>query len=183
MHHGFSQPEQESRLFEAPMATQQTHDKFIHMYLLLMLVKNTFARYESFVEACQHFNVDVQFILVLSTTCYLNGRHHRVPKASQLHLAWKYASNPADHAHFPGMLRVSPYVFHTILSLIKYHPIFTNTSNVPQAPVEVQLAIMLYCFGCYGSGASLEDIARVAGCCEGSVENYTHHCFAAIESL
>jgi hypothetical protein len=145
------------------MAMQQTRNELIHMYLLLMLVNNAFARFESFEEACQQFNVDVQFILVLSTTRYLNGRHHCVPKAGQLHLAWKYASNLANHARFSGMLRVSPDIFHIILSLIKDHRIFTNTLNVPQTPVEVQLAVTLYRMGRYGNGASLEDIAQVAG--------------------
>jgi DNA-binding CsgD family transcriptional regulator len=37
--------------------------------------------------------------------------------------------------------------------------------------------------GRYGNGASVEDIAHAAGCSEGSVENYTNHCFKAILSL
>jgi hypothetical protein len=41
--------------------------------------------------------------------------------------------------------------------------------------------------GRYGNGASVQDIARVAGlvagCSEGSVENYTNRCFNAIEYL
>ena len=74
-------------------------------------------------------------------------------------------------------------MFQTILSLIQHHPVFTNHSNVAQAPVEVQLAVTLYCMGQYGNGAFIQDIGRVAGCSEGSVENYTAHCFDAIESL
>jgi hypothetical protein len=37
--------------------------------------------------------------------------------------------------------------------------------------------------GRYGNGASIQDIARVAGCSKGSVENYTNRCFDAIEEL
>ncbi|KIM50184.1 hypothetical protein SCLCIDRAFT_71207, partial [Scleroderma citrinum Foug A] len=37
--------------------------------------------------------------------------------------------------------------------------------------------------GRYGNGASLEDVARFAGCSEGAVELYTKRCFTAIESL
>ena len=37
--------------------------------------------------------------------------------------------------------------------------------------------------GCYGNGASIQDIAQAAGCSEGSVENYTSRCFDAIEEL
>jgi hypothetical protein len=70
-----------------------------------------------------------------------------------------------------------------ILSLIQHHPVFTSHSNVPQAPVEVQLAVTLYHMGQHGNSASIQDIARTAGCSEGSVENYTDRCFDAIESL
>ena len=37
--------------------------------------------------------------------------------------------------------------------------------------------------GCYGNGASLEDISQIAGISEGSVELFTERCFEAIESL
>jgi hypothetical protein len=71
------------------------------------------------------------------------------------------------------MLRVSPHIFDIVLSLIEHHPVFRNNSNHPQAPVEVQLVVTLYRTGRCGNGASIQDIARAAGCSEGSVENYT----------
>ena len=37
--------------------------------------------------------------------------------------------------------------------------------------------------GHFGNGASLEDVACMAGCSEGAVKNYTDRCFKAIESL
>jgi len=37
--------------------------------------------------------------------------------------------------------------------------------------------------GRYGNGASVQDIARIAGCSEGAVELYTDRCLKAIESL
>jgi hypothetical protein len=100
-----------------------------------------------------------------------------------MYLAWEYASNPADHGRFSHMLCISPHVFQIILSLIQHHPVFTSHSNVPQAPVEVQLAVTLYHMGQHGNSASIQDIARTAGCSEGSVENYTDCCLDAIESL
>jgi hypothetical protein len=81
------------------------------------------------------------------------------------------------------MLRVSPLVFLTILDLIEDHPVFRNDTNLGQTPVEQQLAVTLFRMGRYGNGASVEDIARAAGCSEGSVENYTNRCFEAILSL
>lgn len=49
--------------------------------------------------------------------------------------------------------------------------------------VRGQLAVTLFCMGRYGNGASIQDIARTAGCSEGSVENYTDGWFTGIESL
>ncbi|KAG5650825.1 hypothetical protein H0H81_010887 [Sphagnurus paluster] len=119
---------------------------------------------------------------LIKDTCYLNLRTS-VPKAGNLHLAWEYAKNPAHHDMFIQMLCVSPVVFMVILKLIKDHPIFMNNSNVPQTPVNYQLAVTLYCMGRFGNTACLADIAREAGISEGSVEIFTNCCFTAIESL
>jgi hypothetical protein len=78
---------------------------------------------------------------------------------------------------------VSPEVFDTILYLISDHPIFHNNSNNRQTDVRTQLAVALHRMGRYGNGASLEDLARDAGHSEGSIENFTDHCFTAIEAL
>lgn len=56
---------------------------------------------------------------------------------------------------------------------------FYNNSNVPQAPIEEQLAVTLFRMGRYGNGASMKDIARQVGCSEGSFENFTSRCFTA----
>jgi len=81
------------------------------------------------------------------------------------------------------MLRVLPLVFLTVLDLIEDHHVFKNDTNLGQTPVEQQLAVTLYQMGRYDNGASVEDIARAAGCSEGSVENFTDHCFEAILSF
>ena len=94
-----------------------------------------------------------------------------VPKSSTLDLAWQYIQNESDHHRFTNMLCVSPIVFQVLLDLIQEHPIFCNHSNNPQTPDQTQLAVTLYHMGCYGNGASLEDIARIAiaGISEGSL--------------
>ncbi|KAG6834449.1 hypothetical protein H0H93_009567 [Arthromyces matolae] len=160
-----------------------TRENIIHTYLALMLCQNSIFPSTTFEEACLRFNADVSIILALYETCYLNGRDHKVPKASQLPLAWQYVEDPQDHNRFTNMFRVSPYIFNILLQLIQFHPIFTSQSNVSQAPVEVQLAVTLFRMGRYGNGASIQDIARQMGCSEGSVENYTNRCFDAIASL
>ena len=81
------------------------------------------------------------------------------------------------------MLRVSPHVFHVLLSLIEDHPVFFNNSNVPQTAVEIQLTVTLFRMRRFGNAASLEDVARNCGISEGSVEGFTNRCFDAIETL
>jgi len=149
----------------------------------MMLTRNLFTPHHSLEEACQQFNVDAKIILALAETRYLNGQDHHVPKAGNMHLSWKYAQDPNDHPRFTNMLHVSPHVFETILSVIEHHPVFTSGTNNGQAHVEDQLAVTLFRMGRYGNGASIQDIACMAGCSEGSVENYTDRCFTAIESL
>jgi hypothetical protein len=104
-----------------------------------------------------------------------NRRDNRVPKAGNMYLTWEHKEDPALHSQFEQMLRVALHIFDIVLSLIEHHPVFRNNrdSNHPQAPVEVQLAVTLYRMGHCGNGASIQDIARAAGCSKGSVENYT----------
>ncbi|GLB45647.1 hypothetical protein LshimejAT787_2500390 [Lyophyllum shimeji] len=158
------------------------HKKTLQAYVLLMATRSIFMPFESLEEACQQFDLDLATILAVEETRYLN-RRSPVPKAGNLHLAWVYSENPDHHDRFINMLHVSPHVFQIILILIENHPIFTNYSNLGQTPVKQQLAVTLYRMGRFGNAASVEDIARTAGCGEGSVENYTDRCFTAIESL
>jgi len=125
---------------------------------------------------------DLQILNKITNTRYLRARN-RLPKAGNLHLAFTYAQNPSDYIRFTNMLRISPHVFHVLLSLIEDHQVFFNNSNVPQTPIEIQLAVTLFRMGRFGNAASLEDIARNCGISEGSVEKFTNRCFDAIEAL
>ena len=135
-------------------------------------------------ELAVRLQSDTQFLQAIRSTRYLNPRNP-VPRleAASLSLVWEYAKDPAQHGRFQHMLRVSPRVFQVIVELIKDHPVFSNNSNHPQAPVEEQLAVTLFRMGRFGNAASLEDIAREAGCSEGTVEAYTSRCFEAIMAL
>jgi hypothetical protein len=55
------------------METPETRQEIIHAYLVLMLSWNIFTPYETLEEACQQFNVDMNVILALHETRYLNG--------------------------------------------------------------------------------------------------------------
>jgi hypothetical protein len=98
---------------------------------------------QDFATLVHRLSVDIQTLAAIRNHRYLQPRRH-VTKSRNIHLAWVYAGNPKDHGQFTNMLQVSPYVFSVILDLIKDHEVFTNNSNVPQTPVDQQLAVALY---------------------------------------
>ncbi|EIN03293.1 hypothetical protein PUNSTDRAFT_36760, partial [Punctularia strigosozonata HHB-11173 SS5] len=100
-------------------------------------------------------------------TRYMHPRIH-VPKSTHLNIAFAYAQEPAHHPRFVNMIRMEPRSFAMLVQLIQNHTIFQSNGRRPQAPVEWQLLITLYRLGHYGNGASVMDIARQAGCSEGT---------------
>ena len=60
----------------------------INAYLLLMISHTLITPFCDLEEACHQFGVDINTIIVIEKTRYLNGRHP-VPRAGILHLAWQ----------------------------------------------------------------------------------------------
>ena len=162
------------------------HDDVVRSYLLHATLRDLLdpPYAQGAAEMTARLQTDLDILRLIRSTRYLNPRTH-VPRNAEasLDLVWKYMEDPSQHDRFQHMLRVSPYVFQVLVELIRDHPIFHNNSNNSQAPVEQQLAVTLFRMGRFGNAASLEDIAREAGCAEGTVELYTERCFTAILSL
>ena len=133
-------------------------------------------------DACAQLQADIAMFHKIQNIRYLNPLTH-TPKDGSLFLTWEYAQNEDHHHLFIQMLCVYPLVFAVIHHLIKDHPVFCNNSNVPQSPVNFQLAVTLYRLGQFGNATSLIDLAHEAGCSTGSVEEFTERCYMAIESL
>ena len=104
-----------------------------------------------------------------------------VMKSSQIHLLEHWRHRNLDQ--YRRKVRVDPDIFDRIVSMIRDHHIFHNNSNVPQTPVEVQLAIFLYRAGHYGNAASPEAIGHWAGVSPGTVVNCTNRVMVALLSL
>jgi len=104
-----------------------------------------------------------------------------VMKSSQIHLLEHWRHGNLDQ--YRRKVRVDPDIFDRIVSMIRDHHIFHNNSNVPQTPVEVQLAIFLYRAGHYGNAASPEAIGHWAGVSPGTVVNCTNRVMVALLSL
>jgi len=135
------------------MPKQPVHDKYLNEYLLYMMAHDilTPPEKQSLQHVMEQADLDISAVLAILLTRYLNGQH-RVPKSGNLHIAWEYVKNPADHHCFINLLHVTPLIFDTILTLIEDHPSFMNNSNNAQTPVEVQLAVTLYRMGRYCKG-------------------------------
>ena len=73
---------------------------------------------------------------------------------------------------FRADLHITPSTFDTLLDEISDDPIFTNNSNNPQLPVDIQLAITLYRFGHDSNSSGLQSTSKWAGVGKGTV----HHC-------
>jgi hypothetical protein len=127
-------------------------------------------------------SADLAMLEKIRTTRYLH-LCHSVIKCGQFELLMDYAQSPADHQRFVNMVWVSPFVFRAILDMIENDPIFMNGSNILQDPVERQLAVTLYRMGRYGNGASYEDLSRIFGIGEGTINLFTDRCFTAIKRL
>ena len=166
------------------MGRETLHNKVLESYLKHLTLRDGMAPPSTLdiAHACMQLQNDIEMYKKIQDTHYINPRTS-IPKDGSIHLAWEYAKDPAHHHLFVQMMRVSPYVFAVILELIKNHDVFRNNSNIPQSPVDFQLAVTLFRMGRFGNAASLIDIAREAGCSSGSVEEFTDRCFTAIESL
>jgi len=123
-----------------------------------------------------------QILHHITTTRYLQPRHSII-KLGQLELLTAFSQSEADLNQFLRIVRVSPFVFNSIVDMIEHDLVFQNNSQHEQTPVDVQLAVALYRMGRYGNGASLEDVAQFAGIGKGTVVDFTRRCFTAIERL
>ncbi|KAF7297512.1 DDE Tnp4 domain-containing protein [Mycena indigotica] len=115
-------------------------------------------------------------------TRYLRPRHE-VIKFSQFQLLTAFSQSAEDLHNFVNIVRISPFVFASIVTMIENDPVFQNNSQNEQTPVDKQLAVTLYRMGRYGNGGSVDDVARFAGVGHGSVTLFTSRCFDAIERL
>ena len=104
-----------------------------------------------------------------------------IQKASQLYLLEHWHNGNLDQ--YRKRIHVDPDIFDDIVNKIHNHNIFHNNSNVPQALVEVQLAIFLFRAGHYRNAASPEAIGHWARVSPGMVVNCTNRVMVALLSL
>ena len=157
------------------MSHRNLHNEVLRAYVLHLVLCDALLPPDELPldELLIRLQADMEMYKAIHDAHYLNTCTS-IPKSGSLHLAWEYAKDPCHHDLFVQMLCISPQAFNVLDDLIKDHPVFQNNSNVPQSPVDYQLAMTLFRMGRFGNAASLTDISCVAGCGEGSVENFTY---------
>ena len=88
----------------------------------------------------------------------LNARNN-IPKSDGI---IKIMMDLPDH-EFKVLARMDKASFHEMVRLIENHPIFQNYSNHKQAPVWIQLMVVLNRLGCDGNGVSIDRTSIFAG--------------------
>ena len=76
--------------------------------------------------------------------------------------------------------RMDKLSFERLLGMICDDPIFQSGNKKRQAPVWIQLLVVLTRSGCYGNGASVGRIGMTSGFSYGSVCHFTRRVFHAI---
>ncbi|KAE9392391.1 hypothetical protein BT96DRAFT_830697 [Gymnopus androsaceus JB14] len=106
----------------------------------------------------------------------------RLPRPSQSYLHHVLITLKNGHAdYFRQELRVTPYTFDKLVAAIENDPVFENSSEAAhQAPVEEQLAVLLYRFGHDGNAASVQGVCNWAGIGKGTVLLYTKRVLTAL---
>lgn len=84
---------------------------------------------------------------------------------------------------FIKLARMSKPAFNHLVDLIEDDPVFSNNSNVPQAPVWWQALVGLANLGTAGNGGDHYHLARMFNCSEGSVQNWTNRFITAVLRL
>ncbi|KIJ61906.1 hypothetical protein HYDPIDRAFT_95658 [Hydnomerulius pinastri MD-312] len=89
---------------------------------------------------------------------------------------WKFSRPEIFCAH----VRMTPECFDLLLAALQTDPVFHNNSNLPQMPVDMQLAIALYRFGHYGNAISTTMVGLWAGIGFGTVRLITNRVLTAL---
>ena len=126
-------------------------------------------------------NIDelVDIRAAIASCRYLNLRAFIMKNKSMNEMLWFY-----DDREFKQVERMTKDSFLKLLNLISNDDAFGSPlSRHKQAPVWVQLQVVLQRLGCEGNGVSVGRLARLAGFSVGSVVAFTERVYTAILRL
>jgi hypothetical protein len=93
------------------------HRSWVRAHLKYVVFRDAFCPQEALDDALTLQAVDVQALLAILKTRYLNPRIP-VLKKDTLSLAWQYILTPSHHDRFIQLVRISPTAFDVLLDLI-----------------------------------------------------------------
>ena len=112
------------------------------------------------------------------------AQRYMEPRVHILKNNWADSVLPTySDAKWRNIMRVDPPSFEFILRQIRDHPVFSNKSNRPQDPVDVQLKLALYRLAYDGSGVGFNNTAHHWGVSEGHISNCTKRVVFALFQL
>ena len=126
---------------------------------------------------------DVEDILemrsMILSSRFMNLRAHVHKNRSMNEMLWRYGDK-----EFKMLVRMKKESFLKLLDLISTHPVFGNNhQRHKQAPIWVQLMVVLGRLGCDGNGVSVGRCGINSEFSVGSVCKFTERVFTAILSL
>ena len=131
-------------------------------------------------EHSKDFSDFMELRFALSAVRYLNLRKHLAKTRSMQQMLFQYG--PSD---FKQVVRMDVRSFERLLTLISDDPVFRSNNRNQQAPVWIQLMVVLARLGCYGNGASVGKVGINSGFSDGSICHChcTRRVFTAILKL
>ena len=148
------------------MARNTVHDQYLISYLFYLVIWNLFHPEITPEEAAQQLNLDISCILAIWQIRYLQADLWL--SQSPVHWIWHGSTSKMNLttivSQICSMLPLQSFRF----CMISFKNIlYSAITQIIPKPHQTQLAVTLYCMGRYGNGASLEDIAQIAGISEG----------------
>jgi hypothetical protein len=129
-------------------------------------------------EKSKDFSQLMEVKVALSTFRFLNLRKHLAKNRSMNEMFLQYG-----HRDFKQVARMDKRSFERLVEMISGDPIFQSDNRKKQAPVWIQLMVVLTRLGCYGNGVSVGRIGVTCGFSYGSVCHFTRRVFQAILKL
>ena len=126
-------------------------------------------------EGSKDFSDFMDLKIALLASRFLNLRKHLAKNRNMNEMFLRYGLRD-----FKQAARMDKLSFERLLGMICNDPIFQSGNKKKQAPVWIQLLVVLTRLGCYGNGASVGRIGMTSGFSYGSVCHFTRRVFHAI---
>lgn len=160
---------------------------FISERQLLLSRLYKLAKYYALFDDAEGFNDTIEMIYVVEKNRYLGDRKYaNLRKHLRMNGSIMDMMSTYDERSFRQTVRMGKTSFLKLVDRLSDDPVFKTGDEHgrhKQAPVWVQLMIVLQRLGCYGNGAAAGRLATNGGFSSGSVHKFTDRVYRAIRNL